>query len=164
MRRHETGGRGHAAAAAHGLEVQPTMGTALVICMDSRIDTFALFGLENGEIHVLRNAGGVVTDDVVRSLAISQRKLDTRDVVVVQHTGCGMTSFTDDEFADELAAETGIRPPWRTHAFDDPAVSVRRDLARLRSDPFLHRDMTVRGFVLDIESFGLVEVDPRVSV
>jgi len=130
-----------------------------VTCMDSRIDVFTLFGLDLGEVHVLRNAGGVVTDDVVRSLTISQRKLHTRDVMLVQHTGCGLMTFTDDEFAEELAEETGMRPQWRTHAFVDPVVSVRRDMAQLRHDPFLHPDTKIRGFVLDIENFTLEEVE-----
>jgi carbonic anhydrase len=107
---------------------------------------------------VLRNAGGVVTDDVIRSLAISQRKLGTREVLLVQHTGCGLATFTDDEFCEELAAETGTRPSWRTHAFREPAVSVRRDIVHLRHDRFLHPDTRVRGFVLDIEAFVLDEV------
>jgi carbonic anhydrase len=103
-------------------------------------------------------AGGVVTDDVIRSLTISQRKLGTRDVLVVQHAGCGLGTFTDEDFSEELAREVGMRPPWRTHAFRDPATSVRRDMAQLRHDPFLHPDTRVRGFVLDIESFDLEEI------
>jgi carbonic anhydrase len=109
-------------------------------------------------VHVLRNAGGVVTDDVVRSLTISQRKLATRDVLVVQHTGCGLATFTDDEFSEELAQEVGMRPSWRTYAFEDPAVNVRRGMARLRHDPFLLPGTVVRGFVLDIEEFTLDEI------
>jgi carbonic anhydrase len=119
---------------------------------------FALFGLAMGEVHVLRNAGGVVTDDVVRSLTISQRKLGTREVLLVQHTGCGLATFTDDEFSEELAEDVGMRPPWRTHAFSSPALSVRRDLAQLRHDPFLLPKTVVRGFVLDIEEFTLDEI------
>jgi carbonic anhydrase len=126
--------------------------------MDARIDVLTLFGLNVGEAHVLRNAGGVVTDDVIRSLAISQRKLGTRDVLLVQHRGCGMATFTDDQFGEELAAETGSRPSWRAHTFTDPVESVRRDLGRLRDDPFLHPDSRVRGFVLDIATFALDEV------
>jgi carbonic anhydrase len=126
--------------------------------MDARIDVLTLFGLNAGEVHVLRNAGGVVTDDVIRSLAISQRKLGTREVVLVQHRGCGMATFTDDQFGDELAAETGTRPPWRAHTFRDPVESVRRDVTRLRAEKFLHPDSRVRGFVLDIETFALDEV------
>jgi len=126
--------------------------------MDCRIDVEKALGLGLGEAHVLRNAGGVVTDDVVRSLTISQRKLGTRDVLVVQHSGCGLATFTDEEFSEELALEAGMRPPWRTHAFADPVVNVRRGVARLRHDPFLLPETVVRGFVLDIENFTLSEV------
>ena len=158
IRRYEAGGGHLAAANAKGLAVPPSLRTAMLTCMDSRIDVFALFGMDNGEVHVLRNAGGVVTDDVIRSLTISQRKLGTRDVLVVQHAGCGLGTFTDDDFSEELAREVGMRPPWRTHAFRDPATSVRRDMAQLRHDPFLHPETRVRGFVLDIESFDLEEI------
>jgi carbonic anhydrase len=158
LRRYEAGGGHIAAVNAEGLAVPPSLRTAVVTCMDSRIDVFALFGMKLGEAHVLRNAGGVVTDDIIRSLTISQRKLGTRDVLLVQHTGCGLATFTDDEFTEELAHETGMRPQWRTYAFRDPATSVRRDIAQLRHDPFLHPDTQVRGFVLDIESFVLEEV------
>jgi carbonic anhydrase len=158
IQRYEAGGGRLAAASADGLAVPPALHTVVLTCMDSRIDVFALFGLSNGEVHVLRNAGGVVTDDVVRSLTISQRKLHTRDVLLVQHRGCGLATFTDDDFSEELAQEVGMRPPWRTHAFRDPVVSVRRDLAQLRHDPFLLPGTRVRGFVLDIETFVLDEV------
>jgi carbonic anhydrase len=158
LRRYEAGGGRLAAANAEGLAVPPELATAVVTCMDSRIDVFALFGLELGEIHVLRNAGGVVTDDVIRSLTISQRKLHTRDILVVQHTGCGLITFTDHDFTEELAEETGMRPQWRTHAFTNPATSVRRDIIQLRHDPFLLPETRVRGFVLDIETFTLEEV------
>lgn len=156
--RYEAGGGRIAAASAEGLAVPPSLRTAVVTCMDSRIDVFALFGMNIGETHVLRNAGGVVTDDVIRSLAISQRKLDTRDVLLVQHTGCGLAMFTDEDFSEELAAETGMRPSWRTHAFCEPAQSVHRGITQLRHDRFLHPDTRVRGFVLDIETFTLEEV------
>ena len=158
LRRYEAGGGHLAAARAEGLAVPPALHTAVLTCMDSRIDVFALFGMALGEVHVLRNAGGVVTDDVIRSLTISQRKLQTRDVLIVQHSGCGLGTFTDDEFSEELAHEVGMRPSWRTHAFGDPVVNVRRDMAQLRHDPFLHPDTRVRGFVLDIASFALEEV------
>jgi carbonic anhydrase len=158
IKRYEAGGGRLAAASAVGLAVPPALHTAVVTCMDSRIDVFALFGANLGEVHVLRNAGGVVTDDVIRSLTISQRKLDTRDVLLVQHNGCGLATFSDDEFCEEIAAETGMRPTWRTHAFRDPAVSVRRDIVQLRHDPFLHPDTRVRGFVLDIDAGVLDEV------
>jgi carbonic anhydrase len=158
IERYEAGGGQLAAANADGLAVPPALHTVVLTCMDSRIDVFALFGLKLGEVHVLRNAGGVVTDDVVRSLTISQRKLQTRDVLLVRHSGCGLATFTDDDFSEELANEVGMRPPWRTHAFPDPAVGVRRDLAQLRHDPFLLPGTRVRGFVLDIETFVLDEV------
>ncbi|MBN9111864.1 MAG: carbonic anhydrase [Pseudonocardia sp.] len=158
IKRYQAGGGTLAAAAAEGVAVPPALKTVLVTCMDSRINAFTLFGLELGEVHVLRNAGGVVTDDTIRSLTISQRKLGTRDVLLVQHGGCGLSTFTDEEFSEELAAETGMRPAWRTHAFSDPMTSVRRDMAQLRHDPFLHPDTRVRGFVLDIETFVLEEV------
>ncbi|MHA6627495.1 beta-class carbonic anhydrase [Pseudonocardia sichuanensis] len=158
LRRHQVGGGRRAAAGAAGLAAVPSLHTAVVTCMDTRIDVLTLFGANVGEAHVLRNAGGVVTDDVVRSIVISQRKLATRDVLLVQHSKCGLTTFTDAEFCEELAADTGIEPSWRPQAFPDPAESVRRGIARLRRDPFLHPDTRVRGFVLDIETFALDEV------
>jgi len=161
LARYEAGGGHLAAANAEGLPVPPALHTAVLTCMDSRIDVFALFGLSLGEVHVLRNAGGVVTDDVIRSLTISQRKLQTRDIVLVQHAGCGLTTFTEDDFTEELAQEVGMRPAWRTHAFRDPVVSVRRDMALLCRDPFLFPGTRIRGFVLDLEDFHLLEVRPE---
>jgi carbonic anhydrase len=158
IERYEAGGGHLAKANAEGLAVPPALHTAVLTCMDSRIDVFALFGLKLGEVHVLRNAGGVVTDDMIRSLTISQRKLATRDVLLMQHAGCGLATFTDDEFSEELADEVGIRPEWRTHAFRDPVVSVRRGMAQLLHDPFLLPETRVRGFVVDIETFDLEEV------
>jgi carbonic anhydrase len=158
LRRYEAGGGHLAAANAEGVAVPPALQTVILTCMDSRIDVFTLFGMALGEVHVLRNAGGVVTDDVIRSLTISQRKLGTRDVLIVQHSGCGLATFTDDEFSENLAHEVGMRPSWRTHAFADPAVSVRRDMAQLLHDPFLVAGTRVRGFVLDIVSFDLEEI------
>ena len=158
IRRYEAGGGHLAKASAEGLAVPPALHTVVLTCMDSRLDVFALFGLQMGEVHVLRNAGGVVTDDVVRSLTISQRKLQTREILLMQHAGCGLGTFTDDEFSEELADEVGMRPPWRTHAFRDPRVSVRRDLAQLRHDPFLLPGTRIRGFVVDIETFALEEI------
>jgi carbonic anhydrase len=158
LRRHEAAGRRLAALHARDAAAVPALRTVVVTCMDARIDVQALFELRLGEVHTLRNAGGVVTDDVVRSVAISQRKLGTRDVLVVAHTRCGMATFSDEEFSEELAEEVGMRPPWRTYAFADPAVEVRRGVARLRRDPFLLPETVVRGFVLDIETFALTEV------
>ena len=158
IRRYEAGGGNLAKTNAEGLAVPPALHTVVLTCMDSRLDVFALFGLEMGEVHVLRNAGGVVTDDVVRSLTISQRKLGTRNILIMQHTGCGLGTFTDDDFSEELASEVGMRPPWRTHAFRDPKVSVRRDMTQLRHDPFLVPGTRVRGFVVDIDTFDLEEI------
>ncbi len=158
IRRYEAGGGHLAKANAEGLAVPPALRTVVFTCMDSRLDVFALFGLGTGEVHVLRNAGGVVTDDVIRSLTISQRKLGTREILLMQHAGCGLATFTDDEFSEELADEVGMRPPWRTHAFRDPVVSVRRGMRQLRNDPFLVPGTRVRGFVVDIETFDLEEV------
>ena|ERR1700754_1622510 len=158
LRRHEAGGGRVAASNARSAAAVPALRTVVVTCMDTRIDVQALFGLEPGEVHTLRNAGGVVTDDVVRSVVISQRKLGTREVLVVAHSRCGMATFSDDQFSEELAAEVGMRPLWRTYAFADPAVDVHRGVERLRRDPFLLPDTVVRGFVLDIESFALTEV------
>ncbi|MBW0104301.1 carbonic anhydrase [Pseudonocardia sp. KRD291] len=160
LRRHDAGGRDRCAGAAAGLAAAPSLHTALLTCMDCRIDEQTLFGLEPGDVHVLRNAGGVVTDDVVRSLVISQRKLGTREVLLVAHTGCGMATFTDDEFSEELARETGLVPSWRPQSFADAATNVGRGITRLRTDPFLLPEMSVRGFVLDIETFTLTEVTP----
>ena len=158
IRRYEAGGGRLAKASAEGLAVPPALHTVVLTCMDSRLDVFALFGLKMGEVHVLRNAGGVVTDDVVRSLTISQRKLQTREILLMQHAGCGLGTFTDEDFSEELADEVGMRPPWRTHAFRDPRVSVRRDMAQLRHNPFLLPGTRIRGFVVDIETFDLEEV------
>jgi carbonic anhydrase len=158
IRRYEAGGGRLAKASAEGLAVPPALHTVVLTCMDSRLDVFALFGLQMGEVHVLRNAGGVVTDDVVRSLTISQRKLQTREILLMQHAGCGLGTFTDEEFTEELANEVGMRPAWRTHAFRDPKVSVRRDLVQLRHDPFLLPGTRIRGFVVDIETFALEEI------
>lgn len=161
--RYERGGGRVAAAAAAGLAATPRLHTVVVTCMDARIDVSTLFGLAAGEVHVLRNAGGVVTDDVLRSLTISQRKLGTRDVLLVRHAGCGLATFTDDEFTEELARDTGAAPTWRSHAFRDPAVGVRRDMELLRHDPFLLPDTRVRGFVLDLRDFGLHEIGAEPS-
>lgn len=160
LKRHATGSAWLAAPGAEGIGPVPALHTVVLTCMDTRIDVQALFGLALGEVHTLRNAGGVVTDDVVRSVVISQRKLGTREVLVVQHTGCGLATFTDEEFSAELAAQSGKRPPWQAQTFADPAAAVRRGMARLRRDPFLLPSTVVRGFVLDIDEFTLDEIHP----
>ncbi len=158
LRRARTEGGPAAAVAAAGIAAVPTRRTVIVTCMDTRIDPVDLFDLAYGEVHVLRNAGAVVTSDVRRSITISQRKLGTRTVLLVAHTRCGLTSFSDEEFSTELQLDTGLRPPWRPGAFADPAQSVAAGLRALRRDPFLVPGTTLRGFVLDIATFALSEV------
>jgi carbonic anhydrase len=141
------------------LDVEPQRRLAIVTCMDSRLDVFAALGLGNGEAHVLRNAGGVITDDVIRSLAISQRKLETREVMLIHHTDCGMQKITDDGFRTELRESTGIAPAFAIESFGDADEDVRQSIRRVRSTPFLlHRDI-VRGFVYDVDSHRLREVE-----
>ncbi|WP_436493372.1 beta-class carbonic anhydrase [Actinokineospora sp. HUAS TT18] len=136
----------------------PSLHLAVVTCMDARIKVFDVFGLKHGEVHILRNAGGVVTDDVIRSLAISQRRLKTKEVIVMQHTLCGLMTITEDEFKDELEHDTGLRPPWAVEAFREVKDSVRQSMERVRRSPFLlHNE--VRGFVYDVNTALLTEVD-----
>lgn len=137
----------------------PTRHVAVVTCMDARMDIFALLGLDNGEAHVIRNAGGIVTDDVIRSLAISQRKLQTREVLLIHHTGCGMATFGDDEFRAELQRETGLKPAWAVETFRDPAEDTRQSLQRARTSPFLAHTDAIRGFVYDVTTGALTEVE-----
>jgi carbonic anhydrase len=136
----------------------PSLHVAVVTCMDARIKVFDVFGLTHGESHILRNAGGVATDDVIRSLAISQRKLDTREIVIMQHTSCGLSMITEDEFKDELERETGLRPPWAIESFREVKDSVRQSMERVRRSPFLLHTDGVRGFVYDVATGGLTEV------
>jgi carbonic anhydrase len=146
--------------AGHHLDVRPSRRLAIVTCMDSRIDIFAALGLRGGEAHVLRNAGGVITDDVIRSLAISQRRLGTRAVMLVHHTGCGMQSLTDDSFRAELQQATGVAPAFAIESFTDVEDDVRQSILRVRRSPFLaHREL-VRGFVYDVATHRLREVEP----
>src|SRR6201997_2504550 len=141
------------------LDVEPARRLAIVTCMDSRLDVFAALGLQDGEAHVLRNAGGVITDDVIRSLAISQRKLGTRDVMVIHHTDCGMQTLTDDGFRAELQQATGVAPAFAIESFTDIDADVRQSILRVRRSPFVpHRD-SVRGFVYDVDTHRLREVD-----
>jgi carbonic anhydrase len=142
------------------LPLPPARGVAIVACMDARINVYSILGLAEGEAHVIRNAGGAVTDDVIRSLAISQRLLGTREVVLIHHTECGMLTFTDDEFKAAIQEDTGIRPPWAAEAFGNLDADVRQSIARIKASPFLpHRD-NVRGFVFDVATGKLSEVGP----
>jgi carbonic anhydrase len=145
----------------HGhLDLQPSRRLAIVTCMDSRIDVFAALGLGDGEAHVLRNAGGLITDDVIRSLAISQRRLGTETIMLIHHTDCGMQSITDDGFRAELQRATGMAPAFAIESFTDVDANVRQSMLRVRRSPFLlHRDR-VRGFVYDVDGGRLREVSP----
>jgi carbonic anhydrase len=141
----------------------PARHVAVVACMDARLQLFPMLGLKPGDAHLIRNAGGVATDDVIRSLAISQRKLGTREIVLVHHTDCGMLTFTEDEFRENLMEETGMRPPWATEAFPDLDADVRNSMQRIRTNPFIpHRDK-VRGFVYDVNTGELREVASEAS-
>lgn len=136
----------------------PALHLAVLTCMDARIKVFDVFGLKHGEVHILRNAGGVATDDVLRSLAISQRKLETREVIVMQHTSCGMNTVTEDGFKDELERDTGLRPTWAVEAFRDVTASVRQSVERIRRSPFVPHTDQVRGFVYEVGTGELTEV------
>ena len=141
------------------LDVEPQRRLAIVTCMDSRLDVFAALGLGDGEAHILRNAGGVITDDVIRSLAISQRRLGTCQVMLIHHDDCGMQKITDDGFRMELQETTGLAPSFAIESFGDVEVDVRQSILRVRSSPFLpHRD-NVRGFVYDVDTHRLREVE-----
>ena len=140
------------------LALPPARKTAVVACMDARLDVGRLLGLEEGDAHVIRNAGGVVTEDVIRSLAISQRLLGTEEIVLIHHTDCGMLTFTDDEVKAQIEADTGIRPPFALEAFKDLAQDVRQSMARIEASPFVPRKDGIRGFVYDVHSGRLSEV------
>ena len=140
-------------------EAAPKLRVAIVACMDARLDPAAALGLRSGDAHVIRNAGGAVTDDVIRSLAISQRLLGTREVMLIHHTRCGMQSFTEDDLHDEIERDLGIRPPWRAETFDDLDADVRQTIRRVVESPFLAHTEVVRGFVYDVDTGLLREVD-----
>lgn len=142
----------------HDLHVAPTRRMAVVTCMDSRMDIFALLGLEQGEAHIIRNAGGVITDDVIRSLCLSQRYLGTVEIVLVHHTDCGLQMVTEDNFKSELEAELGVKPWWALESFDDPYVDVRQSMKRLSMTPFIPHKDYVRGFVYEVTTGQLNEV------
>ena len=142
------------------VEIRPSRRLAVVACMDSRLDVFAALGLEQGEAHILRNAGGVITDDVIRSLAVSQLRLGTREIVLIHHTDCGMEKVTDDGFRAELQALSGMAPSFAIESFVDIDENVRQSIRRVRNSPFiLHRE-DVRGFVYDVDTGRLREPSP----
>jgi carbonic anhydrase len=140
------------------LPMPPAKGVAILACMDARLNIYGLLGLEEGDAHVITNAGGVVTDDEIRSLAISQRLLGTKEIILIHHTDCGMLTFRDDEFRAEVQRETGIKPAWPCESFDDLEVDVRQSVARIKASPFIPNKDAIRGFVYDVETGRLEEV------
>jgi carbonic anhydrase len=141
------------------LDVRPRRRLVIVTCMDSRLDVFRALGLQEGEAHILRNAGGVITDDVIRSLAVSQRRLGTRAVMLIHHTDCGLQTLTDDGFRAELQQATGVAPAFAIESFTDVDADVRQSILRVRRSPFVLHRAHVRGFVYDVDTHGLREVD-----
>jgi len=140
------------------LPMPPARHVAVVACMDARLNVYAALGLHEGEAHVIRNAGGVITDDQIRSLAISQRLLGTREIILIHHTDCGMLTFTDDQFKRAIQDETGIKPSWSAEAFPDPDEDVRQSIARIKASPFIPHKDAIRGFVFDVATGKLNEV------
>ena len=140
------------------LPLPPSKHVAVVACMDARLNVYGILGLGEGEAHVIRNAGGVVTDDEIRSLAISQRLLGTREIILIHHTDCGMLTFTDDDFKRDLQAETGIKPEWAAESFPDIDEDVRQSLRRIEHSPFVTKHTSLRGFVFDVATGKLREV------
>jgi carbonic anhydrase len=140
------------------LPMPPARKIAIVACMDARLNPYALLGLQEGDAHLIRNAGGVVTDDEIRSLAISQRLLGTEEIMLIHHSDCGMLTFGDDEFRRDIQRETGVKPEWAAGAFEDLDEDVRQSVARIKASPFIPRKDRVRGFVYEVETGRLREV------
>ena len=149
----------YAAQFSGPLPLPPAKGVAVVACMDARLNVYGILGLEEGEAHVIRNAGGVITQDEIRSLAISQRLLGTREIILIHHTDCGMLTFTDDGFKADIQSDTGIKPTWAAEAFGDLDDDVRQSIARITSSPFIPHTDQVRGFVFDVATGKLNEVE-----
>src|SRR6202453_4818223 len=148
----------YAAGFSGPLPLPPASHVAVVACMDARLNVYGILGLREGEAHVIRNAGGVVTDDEIRSLAISQRLLGTTEIILIHHTDCGMLTFTDDEFKGAIQAETGIKPAWSAESFADLDTDVRQSIARIKASPFIPHQDHIRGFVFDVATGKLNEV------
>jgi carbonic anhydrase len=140
------------------LPLPPAKRVAIVACMDARLNPYGLLGLHEGDAHVIRNAGGVITDDEIRSLAISQRLLGTEEIMLIHHTDCGMLTFSDDDFRRQVQEDTGVKPEWAAEAFDDLEEDVRQSVARIKASPFIPKKDAVRGFVYEVESGRLREV------
>ena len=143
------------------LPIPPAKKVAVLACMDARLDVNKLLGLQEGDAHVIRNAGGVATDDAIRSLVISQRLLGTEEIVLIHHSDCGMVTFTDDDVKHQIERETGIRPPFSLEAFSDAEEDVRQSIARIESSPFIPNKSSVRGFIYDVRTGRLEEVRVR---
>ena len=141
-----------------GLPLPPARKVAVVACMDARLNPSYVLGLEEGDAHVIRNAGGVITDDEIRSLAISQRLLGTEEIILIHHTDCGMLTFQDDEFRRQIQDETGIKPPWTAESFADLEEDVRQSKARIEASPFVPHKESIRGFIYDVDTGRLQEV------
>jgi carbonic anhydrase len=148
----------YAEAFAGPLPLPPSRHVAVVACMDARLNVYAILGLHDGEAHVIRNAGGVITDDQIRSLAISQRLLGTTEIILIHHTDCGMLTFTDDGFKRSIQDDTGIKPAWSAEAFPELDEDVRQSIARIQASPFIPHKDSVRGFVFDVATGKLNEV------
>ncbi len=140
------------------LPLPPSKHIAVLACMDARIDVYRVLGINEGESHVIRNAGGVVTDDAIRSLAISQRLLGTTEIILIHHTDCGMLTFNDDDFKRAIQDETGVKPPWAAESFPDLAEDVRQSLQRIENSPFVTKHTSARGFIFDVATGKLDEV------
>lgn len=145
--------------ADEGLGLTPQRHLAVVTCMDSRMDIFEMLGLNHGDAHIIRNAGGVVTDDVVRSLVVSQRLLKTQEIILIHHTDCGLQKISEDGFKHDIEEDCGIKPWWAIEAFNDPFADVRQSMARLDHSPFIVHKKNIRGFVYDVETGELLEVN-----
>lgn len=151
--------KGYAESFSKGdLPLPPGKKVAVVACMDARLDPARVLGLEEGDAHVIRNAGGVVTDDEIRSLAISQRLLGTEEIILIHHTDCGMLTFTDDDFKQAIQDETGIKPEWAAESFADLDTDVQQSIARIKASPFVPKKDAIRGFVYEVETGRLREV------
>jgi len=140
------------------LPLPPSSHVAVVACMDARLNVYAILGLNDGEAHVIRNAGGAITENEIRSLAISQRLLGTREIILIHHTDCGMLTFTDDDFKRSIQDETGIKPPWAAESFTDLPEDVRQSIARIKASPFIPHKDAIRGFIFDVATGKLNEV------
>ncbi|MEV7045764.1 carbonic anhydrase [Amycolatopsis sp. NPDC051061] len=149
---------GYAARFTGPLPLPPAKHVAVLACMDARINVYGVLGLNEGEAHVIRNAGGVVTEDEIRSLAISQRLLGTEEIILIHHTDCGMLTFTDDDFKKSIQEDVGVKPAWAAEAFSDLDEDVRQSIARIKNSPFIPKKDSVRGFVFDVATGKLDEV------